>query len=149
MPSKKRRDLITIDGKGLRFRVWAAIADIPELRTQSLTTAIAWLVHYALDILYRGRQMTLSGLIERKLYDKKYPWALLEGDPKAAVAMLAETAALTSEEIWFLLKGEASPTEEQLSSLASAFEMDIEEVIAIAEGKGPRINGDVHVEQRI
>lgn len=138
---KTRRDLITVDGRKLRLRLLAAIVDIPEIRDKKLTTALAWLAHYALDILYRGRSQTLPWLIAKKFYDKRFEWGRLEGDPKRAMKILAGEARMEAEEIWLLMEG-ASPTEEQLASLAQAFKMELAEVVAIAEGRGPKIDAE-------
>ena len=151
MPSKKRRDLITTNAKGgFRFRLEAAIADIPELRTHSITTAIIWLAGYALDILYRGLKVSIPQLIASKMRDKRFEWARMEGDPVAAKKLAAKTAEIDYDRFCLIAKGEASPTEEDLSGLASAFEMDIDDVIDSAEGRGPLINGEgrVHAEHR-
>jgi len=151
MPSKKRRDLTTINTKGLRLHVLAAIAGLPELRLLTVTTALPWLARYALDILWRGRALTLPLLIARKFYDKRFPWGLLEGDPDAAMELLAEAADIPVDRLWLIVKGEASATEEDISGLASAFEMDADEVVEISEGRGPLINGEggrVHAQHR-
>lgn len=146
----KKRDQITANAKGgLRFRIEAAIADLPELRNMTVTTALTWLADYALDILYRGRRMTIPRLVSEKLKDQQFEWGRLEGDPVAAKALLAERADIDPEILGLIVIGKATPTEENLSGLASAFDMEVDLLIEISEGRGPFINGEagVHAER--
>lgn len=146
----KKRDQITANAKGgLRFRIRAAIADLPELREQTVTTALAWLAEFALDFLYRGRRVTIPGFIYMKLKDKRFDWGRVDGDPSAADEMFAKKADIDVETFRLIASGEATPTEEDLSGIASAVEEDVDLLIEIAQGRGPFINGGagVHAER--
>lgn len=142
---KKRRELMTFDARGLRFRIEAMRRDFPELHGLNLGETIAYLLRYAMRKI-RGDRQTLASIVADSFYDKRYPW--YDQDHVVTKEKFAEEAMLTVQQVDLIFAEDATVSDEIISAVAAVLERDLEELLAIAYGTNSKINGENHAEQR-